>query len=196
MRIGGLASGMDTDQIISDLMKAKKIPLDKLTQEKVWAEWQRDSYREFNLSLSSLKTSAEDLRFQRTYNAYSSTSSDPTDVTATTTADAVNGSYEVKVVNVASSAKMNSAATINKIVDGVVTTVPANSGDKIGAGGTITLNGGTPITISSDDTYAAVAKKLQDSTAGKTPELRGNGHRQPRRCHFGSRHQKGHFPLD
>jgi flagellar hook-associated protein 2 len=108
MRIGGLASGMDTDQIISDLMKAKRIPLDKLTQEKVWMEWQRESYREFNLSLSSFKTSAEDLRFERTFNAYSSTSSDPTSVIASTTANAVSGSYEVKVVSVASSAKMNS----------------------------------------------------------------------------------------
>nr|WP_200908438.1 flagellar cap protein FliD N-terminal domain-containing protein [Rossellomorea vietnamensis] len=48
MRIGGLASGMDTDQIIKDLMKAERIPLDKLEQKKQYLEWQRDDYRDMN----------------------------------------------------------------------------------------------------------------------------------------------------
>lgn len=34
MRIGGLASGMDTETIIRDMMKAHRIPLDKITQKK------------------------------------------------------------------------------------------------------------------------------------------------------------------
>ncbi|GAA0318599.1 flagellar hook-associated protein 2 [Bacillus carboniphilus] len=48
MRIGGLASGMDIDQLVSDLMKAERMPLDKLTQKKTFLEWQRDDYREMN----------------------------------------------------------------------------------------------------------------------------------------------------
>jgi flagellar hook-associated protein 2 len=41
MRIGGLASGMDIDQIIGDLMKAERIPLDKLFTKETTFEWQR-----------------------------------------------------------------------------------------------------------------------------------------------------------
>ncbi|MBM7649375.1 flagellar hook-associated protein 2 [Bacillus ectoiniformans] len=48
MRIGGLASGMDIDSLVKDLMKAERIPLDKLSQKKQFMEWQRDDYREIN----------------------------------------------------------------------------------------------------------------------------------------------------
>ena len=54
MRIGGLASGMDIDQLVSDLMKAERIPLDKLNQRKTYLEWQRDDYREMNKLLQEL----------------------------------------------------------------------------------------------------------------------------------------------
>lgn len=54
IRIGGLASGMDIDQIVSDLMKAERMPLDKLSQKKQYLEWQRDDYREMNKSLLEL----------------------------------------------------------------------------------------------------------------------------------------------
>lgn len=32
-RITGLASGMDVDEIVSNLMKTERVPLDKLTQK-------------------------------------------------------------------------------------------------------------------------------------------------------------------
>jgi flagellar hook-associated protein 2 len=54
IRIGGLASGMDIDSLVSDLMKAERIPLDKLSQKKQFLEWQRDDYRDINKSLLEL----------------------------------------------------------------------------------------------------------------------------------------------
>ena len=38
LRIGGIASGLDTEQIVSDLMRAERIPLDRVYQQKVLAE--------------------------------------------------------------------------------------------------------------------------------------------------------------
>jgi len=173
MRVGGLASGMDTDSLVKQLMQAQKMPLDKLMQKKVFTEWQQESFRDFNLSLSSLRTSASNLRLQSSFNAYSATSNSST-VNVTTTANAVSGSYKVEVVSVASAAKMNSASKIVK-EDG---TTAAKSTDLIGAAaaGTIKINGSTgpavEVQITADMSYADVAKKLQDSTAGKLPELR------------------------
>jgi flagellar hook-associated protein 2 len=43
MRITGFTSGLDIDTLVKDLMKAKRAPLDKLTQQKTTLEWQRDS---------------------------------------------------------------------------------------------------------------------------------------------------------
>ncbi|WP_153732364.1 flagellar filament capping protein FliD [Sporosarcina obsidiansis] len=54
MRIGGLASGMDTETIIRDMMKAHRIPLDKITQKKQYTTWQMEDYRSTNLDLRKL----------------------------------------------------------------------------------------------------------------------------------------------
>lgn len=51
MRIGGIASGMDTDTLIKDLMNANRIPLNKITQKKAYVEWQVNDYRAVNRQL-------------------------------------------------------------------------------------------------------------------------------------------------
>lgn len=168
MRVGGLASGMDTDSIIKELMKVQKMPLDKLMQKKTFTEWQQEAFRDTNLALSNLRTSASNLRLQSSFNAYSATSSDSSSVTVSTTANAVSGTYKVEVTSIASSAKIHSANTILKGPG-----VAAKSTDLIATAGNIRVNGsGDPIAIEAGMTYAEVAKKLQDSTAGQVPELR------------------------
>ena len=173
MRIGGLASGMDTDQLVKDLMKAEKMPLDKLTQQKIWTEWQQEAYRETNLALSSLRTSAGSLRFQSSFNSFSATSSNTASLTATANTNALNGTYSVEVLSVARSAKTNSANAIQK-ADGTA----AKAGDQIGTAGTITVRDSagveTAIEITATMTYKDVAAKLQTSTAGTSTELRAN----------------------
>ena len=51
MRISGLASGMDTEKMVTDLMNAHRIPLDKINQKKQYLEWQLDDYRTTNRQL-------------------------------------------------------------------------------------------------------------------------------------------------
>ncbi|MGE7917511.1 flagellar hook-associated protein 2 [Viridibacillus sp. NPDC093762] len=60
MRISGLASGMDTDKIISDLMKAQRVPLDKITQKKQYTQWQLDDYRTVNRKLNDFSNNIFD----------------------------------------------------------------------------------------------------------------------------------------
>ncbi|EIT86945.1 flagellar capping protein [Fictibacillus macauensis ZFHKF-1] len=55
-RISGLASGMDVDTLVKDLMKAERMPVDKLFQKKKLIEFQRDDYREMNKHLKELDT--------------------------------------------------------------------------------------------------------------------------------------------
>ena len=50
IRITGF-SGLDIDTLVSDLMKAKRAPLDKLNQQKTKLEWQREQYRSINAKL-------------------------------------------------------------------------------------------------------------------------------------------------
>lgn len=175
MRISGLASGIDTDSLVKEMMAAQKLPMDKLTQQKTWMEWQKDTFRDINLAFSSLRTLASDMRLQSSFNSYAATSSVPSKATAETTANSVAGSYKVNVTALASGAKVHSADAIKTVADPAKS---AQSTDEIGTAGTITIKGtGTgavdvPVEILATDTYADVAKKVQDATAGKVPELR------------------------
>ncbi|MGB3259862.1 flagellar filament capping protein FliD [Paenisporosarcina sp.] len=170
MRIGGLATGMDIDQLVKDLMSAERMPLDKLTQQKIWTEWQQDSYRDFNLTLSNLRTSASTLRFSSAFNAYSATTSNLGSLSVTTTSSAVQGTYQAEVKSIASSAKLHSASAITK-ADGTV----AKSTDLIGVDGNITVTGSSgaiTVAVTAGMTYKEVATKMQDATAASTPALR------------------------
>ncbi|MGB7999886.1 MAG: flagellar cap protein FliD N-terminal domain-containing protein, partial [Anaerobacillus sp.] len=111
MRISGLATGMDTDQMVKDLMKAERIPLDKLSQKKQTIEWQKESYRELNTMMSDMRSAASTMRLQSGYNAYKTTSSN-TAVGATSTSASVPGSYSVTVNELAQSAKFTSGQAI------------------------------------------------------------------------------------
>lgn len=104
MRIGGLASGIDTESIIKDLMQAERIPLNKLEQDKTKLEWQRDAFRDVNKLLSELDNMMLDMKLSSTYNSklISSTQSDA--VKATANAGASNGTYSINVSQLATSA--------------------------------------------------------------------------------------------
>lgn len=69
MRIGGLASGIDTESIINDMMQAHRIPLNKITQKKQYAEWQLDDYRSVNRDIRSMRDDLFDMTRQSTYMA-------------------------------------------------------------------------------------------------------------------------------
>ena len=55
MRISGLASGFDTESIIADLMRAERVPLDRIFQQKTRTEWQRDEYRTLNTKIAAIR---------------------------------------------------------------------------------------------------------------------------------------------
>ncbi|WP_257215854.1 flagellar hook-associated protein 2 [Fredinandcohnia onubensis] len=113
MRIGGLASGMDIDSIVTDLMKAERIPLNKLNQQKQIYEWQRDQYRDMNKLLAELDTMAFDMTLQRTYQTKTATSSNPSAVTATANTTASNGNYKIEVTQLATAAARSSQLEIS-----------------------------------------------------------------------------------
>ena len=67
MRIGGLASGIDTDNIIKELMAAERLPLDKMEQNKTKYEWQRDAFRDINKKIAEFDKLILDMKMSSTY---------------------------------------------------------------------------------------------------------------------------------
>lgn len=104
IKISGMASGMDIDKIVSDLMKAEKLPSKKLYQQKQTAIWTRDQYREVNTMLSKLTNAADKLRFGINYTKLAATSSDPSVVEAKMKTGAKESSYSIQVNQLATSA--------------------------------------------------------------------------------------------
>lgn len=116
MRIGGLASGIDTDSIIRDLMNAERIPLDKLEQDKTKMEWKRDAFRDVNIQLAELEQLITDMRLtSNTINPKTVTSSMDEAITATGNASAGNGTYQIAVEQLATNAINSGKASREKI---------------------------------------------------------------------------------
>ncbi|MBP3950032.1 flagellar hook-associated protein 2 [Bacillus suaedae] len=101
MRIGGIASGIDTESIIKQLMQVERQPLDRFSQKKQTLEWQRDSYREMNLKLRALEESAASIRLRSNLNTREATSSNTSMFTATANSSVENGTYNFRVNSIA-----------------------------------------------------------------------------------------------
>ncbi|MDL0437785.1 flagellar cap protein FliD N-terminal domain-containing protein, partial [Niallia sp. SS-2023] len=108
LRIGGLASGMDIDSLVEQLMTAERVPLDKLNQKKTYTEWQRDDYREMNTLLLSLDTLLSDgLQKQSTFikKTINSSNSDALSVKNVTSTTDFSGSIEISQLATAAAMK-------------------------------------------------------------------------------------------
>ena len=120
MRIGGLASGMDIDQIVSDLMRAERIKVDKLYQQKQVMEWQKADYRDINLKLRSLYNTSFDMKLASSYLKYKAIGAmnDGTSFdkyfAVSPGSGAVPGEYKVQVQQTASYARLESLNPIAK----------------------------------------------------------------------------------
>lgn len=128
MRITGLASGIDTEEMIQNLMKAERIKYDKVGQEKQILSWRQEMYNSLNKDyanfilntrkLFGLTTTTATGAFEP--NHYSNlnwvkkaTSSDETMATVSSTAKAMNGSYTVDVKRLAEGVKAVSSENIS-----------------------------------------------------------------------------------
>jgi flagellar hook-associated protein 2 len=113
MRIGGLASGMDIDTLVGDLMKAERLPLDKMFRNKQTLEWQRDDYRSMNSLLKELDTSIFDGVFrQATFSKKTVTSSNEDAVTAKNINSTSNLNATISVTQLAKAAHLYGGADI------------------------------------------------------------------------------------
>lgn len=120
IRFGGLASGIDTDTIIKQLMQAERAPVDKLEQKKQTTEWKRDAYREINRSLMTLRNSAVDLMFSRNFYAKTSSSSDESRVSVVAGPSSGNTAIRVDSVSALATAATVTATPLTS-ANGAVT---------------------------------------------------------------------------
>ncbi len=117
MRVTGLASGMNIDEIVENMMKAQSIPLNKIKQQKTLLEWQRDSYREMNTLLLDFRSQLTNMKLSSFYRTRSVASTNEDIVSATVASGAGQASYtisKIKSLAVAESRMTNSGISSDK----------------------------------------------------------------------------------
>lgn len=92
----GLATGLDTDKIVTDIMALERAPLEKLTAKKTSEATRLKAYGQFKEKLDNLKTAVADMTITSQVRSTSVSLSSEDSFTATSTGGAI-GSYKVSV---------------------------------------------------------------------------------------------------
>ncbi|MCU9808037.1 flagellar filament capping protein FliD [Paraclostridium sp. AKS46] len=114
VRIPGLATGMDTDAMIKDMLSGEQQKIDKVKQKQQIVKWQQEIYREVMKDIKSLQdkyfsvTSPNSIMSSKAWNTLTIGSSNENVITASGSAGANKVDYSFDVVKLAQSAKMSS----------------------------------------------------------------------------------------
>jgi len=125
-RITGLVSGLDTDSIVSQMVRAQSYRLNEYLKEKQRIQWKQEAYRNINLDLANfIVNTKKNFELTKSVNGTSLNSSidsatwlkkvtnSNTDVlTATAKGNAVAGTYTVNVTKLAKGVQAVSGANI------------------------------------------------------------------------------------
>ena len=102
LRVGGLATGLDTESLVRDMMRIHQVRVDRLKQDRQLVEWRRDAYREvtgilrrFGDDFLSALNPLADMRSKSNLAALSVVSSDPSYATVSVGASAVSGTVTI-----------------------------------------------------------------------------------------------------
>lgn len=139
VRMTGLASGLDTESMVKELVKASSTKVDSVTKEKQKAEWKKEAWQDLNTKLYNFyKSELSALRLPSTYNKKSTKVSDDSKVSVSAGTGTTLGTHTISVKQIASSAYLTGAniksgnAKYNTIADATSTTNFADMKDANG----------------------------------------------------------------
>lgn len=159
----GLASGIDTDSIVSQLVAASRTPITKLTSQKAVLESKQKKITSLASKLGDLATAAKALGTPEKASPTSASSSDESVLRVRGTGIASPGRFGVRVVSMANADRFYGGPLASRDVAGV-----AGSGTL-----SIAVGSGAPaaISISATDTLDAIAARITAAGAGVTASV-------------------------
>lgn len=184
LRMTGMYSGMDTESIVSQLVKAKSTKVTNLKNEQKKLEWKQTAWQDLNSKIYNMYSKTlSNLRLTSAYSKKSTVSSDSTKATVVASEGAVNGTQTLKVNKLAKSgyltgAKLAGKTTTTTGTDGKDVTKVVNweTTDKLSeidsnlTGKTISITTGsgtdaktTDIEITADMTINDLVAKFKDA---------------------------------
>ncbi len=115
IRMTGLVSGLDTESIIQALVSSYNHKTGKYKKAQTKLGWKQEAWKTLNSKIYSLYKSLDGLRFSQHYNLKSTTCSDTTKAKVSAGSNAVNGTQQLNVLQVAQAGYL----TGGKLADGV-----------------------------------------------------------------------------
>lgn len=154
MRIGGIASGMDTEQMVKDLMKVERIRVDRYLQNEQRLKWRQEAFYDVNRNIANfILNTRKDLGLsqvsytgeiqQNTIDKLTwinnASSSNEAVATASARVNALKGTHTLEVSQLAANASVMSSADVNENL-GLIGTYKINVETKTGNTTEISLN--------------------------------------------------------
>ncbi|MDH3347550.1 MAG: flagellar filament capping protein FliD [Desulfobulbaceae bacterium] len=152
---GGLASGLDTNTIVSELMRLERQPISRLENDKSFLQTRLTAFSNFDNKLKDLLGAFEKLDTPDELRSYSAKAATEDYFSVAASSTAAPGSYEIEVVNL---------ARVQKDVSSGYTSASSTSF----TAGTINISG-TDIAITDTDSLADITDKINSANTGDTP---------------------------
>lgn len=115
LRMTGMYSGMDTESIVSQLVKTKSTKVTNLKNEQKKLEWKQTAWQDLNSKIYNMYSKTlSNLRLTSAYSKKSTVSSDSTKATVVASEGAVNGTQTLQVNKLAKSGYLTGAKLAGK----------------------------------------------------------------------------------
>ena len=151
--VGGIATGLDTNSIINELLSIDRQPETLLTQQSTIETAKETALKSIQTSMQSLQVAAQALRDPSVWaNSQTVTSSNPAAVSAVLTGGAAAGGFQIGVSRLASADQVTQQTALASAGTDDVLHI------KVGAGTTADVN------ITAGDTLATIASKINGNT--------------------------------
>lgn len=166
LKLGGLASGLDTEGIVKQLMTLERQPVTLLQKRKDALTTAAGAWRDLNSRLLNLQSRLSDLKSygNAVWSAKKASVADQTILTASADTTAQPGTYTVNVTALAKATTWEAALAV------------ADPAAALGQAGTMTVTGGPgnakTITVTAADSLNSIVSKINgDSTLGFTASV-------------------------
>ena len=114
IRITGLASGLDTESIISALVSSYNYKTNKYKKAQTKLSWKQDAWKSLNTKIYSLYSSVGNMKLSTAYNLKSTTVSDSTKATVKAGNNAPTGTQQLNILKVAQAGYLTGAQLSSK----------------------------------------------------------------------------------
>lgn len=171
VRIPGLATGLDTDQLVKDMLTGEQNKIDKVYQNQQMVKWQQETYRDITKNVKGFYdkyfnvTSKDYILGSKSFNTITVNSSNNSVITATGSSSASNINYKFDVKKLATSTSMSTSTASNG-----VTIKKDSSLSELGLVNEVTfkISAGESkeskvITINKDDKVSDLINKINES---------------------------------